>query len=76
MLYVATDAPKCELEEMGKMLAGSGVYIVSLPPWQEWDQHHWARWLPQNSQVIKTSYVSGCLFWLGSWDSTSEGRWN
>jgi hypothetical protein len=51
MLYVATDAPKWELEEMGKMLSGSGVYIASLPPWQEWDRHHWARWLPQNSQV-------------------------
>lgn len=50
-LYVASDAPQWELDRLEKLLAGKGVQTVSLPPYEEWGRHRWARGLAQNSQV-------------------------
>lgn len=51
ILFIATNAPKTELEELNQMLAPAGIQTVKLPSFREWDQYRWAKGLIVNHQV-------------------------
>lgn len=50
-LFVATNAPVSEMEQLTSLLSPAGIQMVRLPGMDEWGQYRWAKALPVTNQV-------------------------
>ncbi|GAQ87070.1 O-fucosyltransferase family protein, partial [Klebsormidium nitens] len=50
-LFMATNAPSSEMEQLTSLLAMAGIQTVRLPGMDDWGQYRWAKSLPTTNQV-------------------------